>query len=97
MTSLTTLIGLVPMAFMATSGMGVMFAPIGQAVIGGLTTSTILTLTLTPTLYTWMDDIGIWLTAVRRRATILAGFSSEGKPRPAPAAFRSTEAVEKAP
>ena len=74
MTSLTTLFGLVPMAFMATEGMGVMFAPIGQAVIGGLTTSTILTLALTPTLYAWLDDIGLWLTAVRTRALEISGF-----------------------
>jgi hydrophobic/amphiphilic exporter-1 (mainly G- bacteria), HAE1 family len=67
MTSLTTLLGLVPMAFLATEGMGQMFAPIGQAVIGGLTTSTILTLALTPTLYAWLDDIGAWLTSLRLR------------------------------
>jgi hydrophobic/amphiphilic exporter-1 (mainly G- bacteria), HAE1 family len=86
MTSLTTLLGLVPMAFMATEGMGQMFAPIGQAVIGGLATSTILTLALTPTLYAWLDDIGLWLTAVRRRTLELAGFGVGGTaPAPAPA------------
>lgn len=84
MTSLTTLMGLVPMAFWATEGMGVMFAPIGQAVIGGLTTSTILTLALTPTLYAWFDDMGVWLTAVRRRAVEIAGFSGAGVDAAAP-------------
>ena len=74
MTSLTTLFGLVPMAFMATEGMGRMFAPIGQAVIGGLATSTLLTLALTPTLYAWFDDMGLWLVAVRDRALELGGF-----------------------
>lgn len=64
MTSLTTLIGMVPMAFLAGEGMGQMFAPIGRSVIGGLTTSMLLTLTLTPVLYAWMDDIGKWLEAV---------------------------------
>jgi hydrophobic/amphiphilic exporter-1 (mainly G- bacteria), HAE1 family len=64
MTSLTTLMGMVPMAFLAGEGMGQMFAPIGRAVIGGLTTSMILTLTLTPVLYAWIDDIGVWLAAV---------------------------------
>ncbi len=68
MTSLTTLFGLVPMAFMATEGAGQMFTPIGQAVIGGLFTSTILTLALTPTLYAWFDDMGLWARAVWRRA-----------------------------
>jgi len=67
MTSLTTLLGLVPMAFWATEGMGQMFSPIGQAVIGGLATSTLMTLALTPTLYAWFDDIGLWLAAFRGR------------------------------
>jgi hydrophobic/amphiphilic exporter-1 (mainly G- bacteria), HAE1 family len=58
MTSLTTLFGLVPMAFLATEGMGQMFAPIGQAVIGGTCHLHILTLALTPTLYAWFDDMG---------------------------------------
>jgi len=73
MTSLTTLIGLIPMAFMGgTEGMGAMFAPIGQAVIGGLTTSTLLTLTLTPTLYAWLDDMAAWGRRVGRGALATA-------------------------
>lgn len=80
MTSLTTLFGLVPMAFLATEGMGQMFAPIGQAVIGGLATSTILTLALTPTLYAWFDDMGLWTAAVKNRALEIArGASSPGE------------------
>jgi hypothetical protein len=51
--------------------MGQMFAPIGQAVIGGLATSTVLTLALTPTLYAWFDDISLWISAVRERALAL--------------------------
>jgi hydrophobic/amphiphilic exporter-1 (mainly G- bacteria), HAE1 family len=78
MTSLTTIVGMVPMAFLATEGMGAMFAPIGQAVIGGLATSTLLTLALTPTLYAWFDDIGLWLQAVRDRTLALAGFVGDG-------------------
>ncbi|HSH45733.1 MAG TPA: efflux RND transporter permease subunit, partial [Longimicrobiales bacterium] len=77
MTSLTTLIAMVPMAFFSGEGMGQMFAPIGQAVIGGLTTSMVLTLLLTPVLYAWIDDVGIWLTAVTRRARWVAA----GRPR----------------
>jgi hydrophobic/amphiphilic exporter-1 (mainly G- bacteria), HAE1 family len=64
MTSLTTLLGLVPMAFLAGEGMGQIFAPMGRAVIGGLATSLLLTLTLTPVLYAWIDDIGQWLEEV---------------------------------
>ncbi len=89
MTSLTTLIGLVPMAFWATEGMGQMFAPIGQAVIGGLTTSTILTLVLTPTLYAWLDDVGLWLAAVRRRTWGIAMGAGTGVPEFATGTRRS--------
>lgn len=92
MTSLTTVMGLVPMAFMATEGMGVMFAPIGQAVIGGLTTSTLLTLALTPTLYAWFDDMGLWLRAVRRRVLEVAGVRAPGGVEVAPAAREATRA-----
>jgi hydrophobic/amphiphilic exporter-1 (mainly G- bacteria), HAE1 family len=77
MTSLTTLIAMVPMAFFAGEGMGQMFAPIGQAVIGGLSTSMVLTLMLTPVLYAWVDDIGLWGAAIGRRARWVAA----GRPR----------------
>ena len=51
MTSLTTILGMVPMAI----GTGVgseMWRPMGTAVIGGLTMSTIMTLLFVPTMYT---------------------------------------------
>ncbi|MDQ3555811.1 MAG: efflux RND transporter permease subunit [Gemmatimonadota bacterium] len=76
MTSLTTLLGLVPMAFLAGEGMGQMFAPMGRAVIGGLASSMILTLTLTPVLYAWVDDIGAWL------ADVWTGMRAWARPRP---------------
>ncbi len=51
MTSLTTILGMVPMA--VGSGEGAeMWRPMGIAVIGGLTFSTILTLLFVPTMYT---------------------------------------------
>lgn len=50
MTTLTTILGMVPMA--VGSGQGAeMWRPMGTAVIGGLTFSTILTLLFVPTLY----------------------------------------------
>ena len=85
MTSLTTLFGLVPMAFWATEGMGQMFSPIGQAVIGGLTTSMIMTLALTPTLYAWFDDMGLWVGTVWKRAVVLAGPGAAAPPSEEPA------------
>lgn len=51
MTSLTTILGMVPMAVGTGEGAEV-WRPMGVAVIGGLTFSTILTLLFVPTLYT---------------------------------------------
>lgn len=59
-----------------------MFAPISQAVIGGLATSTLLTLAITPILYAWLDDIGLWITAVRKRAVALG--RARGEPAGTP-------------
>lgn len=92
MTSLTTLFGLVPMAFWATEGMGQMFSPIGQAVIGGLTTSTLMTLALTPTLYAWFDDIGLWLEALRKRTLEVALGRSTSLPVELPVQRTATDA-----
>lgn len=50
MTTLTTILGMVPMAFGTGEG-AEMWQPMGMAVIGGLTFSTILTLLFVPTLY----------------------------------------------
>lgn len=50
MTTLTTILGMVPMAFGTGQGAET-WAPMGVAVIGGLTFSTILTLLFVPTLY----------------------------------------------
>ena len=51
MTSLTTILGMVPMAIGGGEG-SEMWRPMGIAVIGGLTFSTILTLLFVPTMYT---------------------------------------------
>jgi HAE1 family hydrophobic/amphiphilic exporter-1 len=50
MTTLTTILGMVPMAVGTGQG-SEMWRPMGTAVIGGLTFSTILTLLFVPTLY----------------------------------------------
>ena len=58
MTSLTTILGMVPMAI----GTGVgseMWRPMGTAVIGGLTMSTLMTLLFVPTMYTIFAYNGI--------------------------------------
>jgi HAE1 family hydrophobic/amphiphilic exporter-1 len=50
MTTLTTIFGMVPLAVMRTSGSEV-WRPLGVAMIGGLTVSTLVTLVLVPTIY----------------------------------------------
>lgn len=55
MTSMTTIFGLLPMALGLSSG-SEFYAPIGRAVVGGLTTSTMVTLILVPTLYWLVQD-----------------------------------------
>ena len=51
MTSLTTILGMVPMGFFAAEGTE-SIQSIGQTVVGGLVASTLLTLFITPVLYT---------------------------------------------
>ena len=58
MTSLTTILGMVPMALGSGEG-SEMWRPMGVAVIGGLTFSTILTLLFVPTMYTIFAFNGI--------------------------------------
>ena len=58
MTTLTTILGMVPMAVSQGEG-SEMWRPLGVAVIGGLTISTILTLVLVPVLYCSFAGVGI--------------------------------------
>jgi HAE1 family hydrophobic/amphiphilic exporter-1 len=54
MTTLTTLLGLVPLALGWTEG-GEMQAPLARAILGGLTTSTLVTLVLVPAVYSIVE------------------------------------------
>ncbi|HOL70584.1 MAG TPA: efflux RND transporter permease subunit [Bryobacteraceae bacterium] len=57
MTTLAMIFGMLPLAF--EWGAGAEFrAPMARAVIGGLITSTLLTLLVVPVVYTFLDDIG---------------------------------------
>lgn len=58
MTTLTTILGMVPMAVGTGQG-SEMWRPMGTAVIGGLTLSTILTLLFVPTLYCVFAYVGV--------------------------------------
>lgn len=57
MTALTTIFGLLPMAVGNTGLIGIPYAPMGITLIGGLISSTFLTLFAVPVLYTYFDDM----------------------------------------
>jgi len=71
MTAMTTILGLLPMTaplflpqfFGSAQGRAGTWAPVGLVILGGLTTSTFLTLVIIPTVYSLIDD----LTAFTRR------------------------------
>ncbi len=59
MTTLAMIFGMLPTAI--ALGAGAEFrAPMARAVIGGLITSTLLTLVVMPVVYTYLDDFGAW-------------------------------------
>ena len=55
MTTLTTVLGLVPMALGLGEG-GEVQAPMARVILGGLTTSTLITLVFIPILYTLVEE-----------------------------------------
>lgn len=71
MTTLAMIFGMLPIALAMGEGGGFR-APMARAVIGGLITSTLLTLVVVPVAYTYFDDLGTW---IKRR------FVSEGRER----------------
>ena len=59
MTTLAMIFGMLPLAFALTEG-SEQRAPMGQAVIGGVITSSLLTLVVVPVTYCFMDDLAEW-------------------------------------
>ena len=71
MTTLAMIFGMLPLAFAIGAG-AEMRAPMARAVIGGLITSTLLTLVVVPVVYTYLDGlrpetVRAWLPFRRRR------------------------------
>jgi multidrug efflux pump subunit AcrB len=81
MTTAAMIFGMLPMAIGAGDG-GETQAPMGRAIIGGVITSTLLTLVVVPVLYTYVDGFTSAMVARRerrkasRRAPLLAAESS---------------------
>ncbi|MEO8599511.1 MAG: efflux RND transporter permease subunit, partial [bacterium] len=59
MTTLAMVFGMMPLAFGLSEG-SEQRAPMGQAVIGGIITSSLLTLVVVPVIYTYLDDLALW-------------------------------------
>jgi HAE1 family hydrophobic/amphiphilic exporter-1 len=87
MTTLAMIFGMLPLAFAIGAG-AEMRAPMARAVIGGLITSTLLTLIVVPVVYTYLDGLSPesvreWL-AARRRRRGAAAVQAAGGAVPAP-------------
>ena len=60
MTTLAMIFGMLPLALALGAG-AEMRAPMARAVVGGLVTSTFLTLLVVPVMYSVLDDFGAWI------------------------------------
>ncbi len=69
MTSLSMILAMIPLALGV--GPGAEFrAPMAQAIIGGLTSSTLLTLIVVPVVYTLLDDMVAFFTGNRKKSIV---------------------------
>ena len=59
MTTAAMVFGMLPLALALDDG-GEIQAPMGRAIIGGVITSTLLTLIVVPVLYSYLDQLGAW-------------------------------------
>jgi HAE1 family hydrophobic/amphiphilic exporter-1 len=77
MTTLAMIFGMLPLAF--ELGAGAEFrAPMARAVIGGLITSTLLTLLVVPVVYTYLDDFGAWAARIWRGKAPRSAHAEDG-------------------
>jgi hydrophobic/amphiphilic exporter-1 (mainly G- bacteria), HAE1 family len=82
MTTLAMIFGMVPLAFALSEG-SEQRAPMGQAVIGGVITSSLLTLVVVPVIYCYLDDLSAWLK--RKLTGRKPGVKTQAGPHPEPA------------
>jgi hydrophobic/amphiphilic exporter-1 (mainly G- bacteria), HAE1 family len=80
MTTLAMVFGMVPLAFALSEG-SEQRAPMGQAVIGGVITSSLLTLVVVPVIYCYLDNLSVWL---KRKLMPRATAPFESIPEPTP-------------
>jgi HAE1 family hydrophobic/amphiphilic exporter-1 len=90
MTTLAMIFGMLPLAFAIGAG-AEMRAPMARAVIGGLITSTLLSLLVVPVVYTFLDDFrpaAVWGWLRRKRP------AAEHTTVPAPAPVTNRVSVQ---
>ena len=80
MTTLAMIFGMLPLALGLSEG-SEQRAPMGQAVIGGVITSSLLTLVVVPVVYTFLDDLTAWLRA-RKDVPAVGAQAPAGEPLP---------------
>lgn len=88
MTAVTTIVGLLPMVapillpqyFGTLEGRAATWAPVGLVILGGLTTSTFLTLLIVPTFYSVVDDMARFFQRVMARALATSPRDPEARP-----------------
>ena len=86
MTTLAMIFGMLPLAFAIGAG-AELRAPMARAVIGGLITSTLLTLVVVPVVYTYLDGlrpeaVRAWLARRRRQPAVEAAAGRVESPEP---------------
>jgi len=93
MTALSTIAGMIPVAIGLGSGAETR-APMGTAIVGGMITSTVLTLVVIPVVYSVLDDLASWV----RRLVFGAWLEpAEEFPLPPPAGGNGESAAGGAP
>ena len=85
MTTVAMIFGMLPLALAIGAGAETR-APMARAVIGGLITSTILTLFVVPVVYTLLDDAAAWVASRKGRHTPNIGDVGDLGRRPVPEA-----------
>jgi len=88
MTTLAMIFGMLPMALGVSQG-SEMQAPMGRAVIGGIITSTLMTLVVVPVAYTYLDSLGKWVVRHLRK-----GHPEHAEPAPAAPAAAAAPAAQ---
>jgi HAE1 family hydrophobic/amphiphilic exporter-1 len=80
MTSVTTMIVLVPVAFWPQTGIDA-YAPLATVILGGLSIGTVLALFVVPVIHTYTDDLAVLVRAGIRRLRGRSAMEADGGTR----------------